>query len=252
MLWACGALALFLLSWSCAPTKSVVRERTLTLPQVLAKVQERNDKIHTLTGDGTITVETPEASNTGSFDMRLKKPDSLRVELNGPFGIRFGTLMLSRDRFLFYNYMENTALVGKPDGKTLNSLFRLRLQFNEVFDAFTGEFPTPAMEDSPAFTIRDNQYVITYPAPEGKKEYRIDGDAFVVTSYRVLDSAGKSILTAQAGDIDDDQDISMPRLLRIIFPKERRSVTINYSGVEFNQPVTCAFVIPRQAEIIHR
>ena len=225
----------------------------MSLDEVLRHVQERNAGVKTLQGSGTITVESPEGSSSGSFDARLKKPDSLRVEFSGPFGIHIGTLALSREQFLFYNRMENRAVVGKPDGSILQSMFKLKMQFDEILDAFTGEFPTAGSADSlDRFNVDEDLYVIRYRSEGGIKEYRVDGDAFVVTSYRVLDTASRAILTSFASRLEEAKTVVMPRLLRVVFPKERRSVTIAYDDIEINGPVECSFTLPKQAEVIFR
>lgn len=237
----------------CTPTAKVMKDRTLSADEVLNRVRERNATIHTLRGDGSITIESPEVSNSGSFDMNLKKPDSLRVELTGPFGIHIGTLMLSREQFLFYNWMEKRAVIGKPDGKTLNSMFRLRMQFDEVLHAFTGEFPAPNDGDSIAhFSVEQGLYVVRYRLAQGAKEYRIDGDTFIVSSYRVWDTTGTLALSAFALQPDEGEPVVMPRLLRLVFPKDHRSVTISYDDIHLNEPVVCSFKLPQQAEMIYR
>ncbi len=126
-------LSAVLITAGCAPSAKVYKERTLAAAEVMRRVNERGQSISSLRGNGSITIETPEGSSSGSFDLSLKKPDSLLVELHGPFGIHVGTLLLSRERFLFYNNMDNTALVGKPDGRTLNSMFRLRMELMKFF-----------------------------------------------------------------------------------------------------------------------
>ena len=185
--------------------------------------------------------------------MNLKKPDSLRLELNGPFGIHFGTLTLSREKFLFYNWTEKRAVVGKPDGKTLNSMFRLHMQFDEVLHAFTGEFPVPIGTDSmERSSVEQGFYVLRYRSVDGTKEYRIDGDSFIVSSYRVLDTTGEPTLSAFALQLDEGDPIVMPRLLRVVFPKDHRSVTIAYDDIHLNDPVVCSFTLPKQAQVIYR
>lgn len=250
-----GILIVFLVAGfvSCTSTRKITYDRALSLKEVLKRVQERNDKIKTIQGKGTITVESSEKSNSGSFSVDLKKPDSLRMELHGPFGIRVGTLMLSREQFLFYNWMENTAVVGKPDGKTLNSLFRLKMQFDQILNAFTGEIQKEDDRDTlDGFTVENNLYIIRYHFGKVKKEYRIDGDAFIVTDYRITDENGETVITAHASEIEDFEDIPSPKFLRIIFQKERRSVTVAYDDLLFNENVTCSFNVPKQAEIIDR
>jgi outer membrane lipoprotein-sorting protein len=237
----------------CAAQKESIKYLNLSLPEVLDKVRERHSLIKTLKGGGSITVEAPDASNSGSFDVDLKKPDSVRVELHGPFGLHVGTLSLSRDQFIFYNRMDNTAVLGKPDGRTLRSMFHLNMEFDELLHAFTGEFPLSAASDSlERFYIKDDMYIVLYKNDHEKKEYRIDADDFIINSYRVIDSTGKTIMSASATRPAITESITMPSLLRVIFPKERRSITVAYDDIRPNEPVECSFSLPDQVERIYR
>jgi outer membrane lipoprotein-sorting protein len=248
-----GLLLLLAALAGCAPSVKSIRDHPFPAGEVLRRVQERNEQVKTLKGNGTITVEAPEGSNSSYFDASLKKPDSLLVEFKGPFGIHVGTLLLCREQFIFLNRMENKAIIGKPDGRTLQSMFRLKMEFDEILNVFTGEFPPASAGDSLArFSVEDDRYVMRYAEGTGAKEYQIDGDDFVVTSYRVADSSGTPSVTATASRIDDSPPVAVPRLLRVIFPGEKRSITIAYSGVEVNKPVDCSLTIPERTEIIRR
>jgi len=246
-------IVLLMLVTGCAPALKTARERPLAVEEILRRVHERNEAVRTLKGGGTITVEAPEGSNSGFFTASLKKPDSLLVEFKGPFGIHVGTLLLSRERFVFFNRMQNRAVIGRPDGRTLQSMFKLKMDFDQILNAFTGEFPEASPADTlSGFSIEDNEYVLRYRNPANGTEYRIDGDAFVVRTYTVTDTPGDPSVTATTDRVDDSPPIAMPRFLRVIFPRERRSITIAYDDIEVNKPVDCSFVLPPQAQIIQR
>ncbi len=253
-LWAILAMVCFLvLGGGCAPAKRATRERTLSANEVISKVRERDDQIKTLKGDGSITIESPEASNSGSFDVDLKKPDSLRVEFNGPFGIHIGTLMLSSQQYVFYDARENQATVGKPSKETLRSMFHISLQLDELIKAFTGAFLSHHENDSlEHFSVIDDLYVLRYRTSKGMIEYRIDPDQYLVASFRSLDAQGKPDIVALSSRFDDEPVVAMPRLLRVIMPQERRSITIAYDDIHINVPAHCTFTIPKQAEIHYR
>ncbi|HLX13324.1 MAG TPA: DUF4292 domain-containing protein [Bacteroidota bacterium] len=237
----------------CAPQKQITHERNLGIDAVLARVRQRNEAIHTLTGNGSISVESPEQSASGSFDLMLRKPDSVLVEIHGPFGIHAATLALNRQQFVFFNRMQNVAFIGAPDGKTINSLFRLNMQFDEILDAFTGEFPLAVNPDSLVrFDVENGLYVATYKDHGQVREYHIDGDAFLITAYRLVDAEGKAIVTAMASRTDESGAIPMPRLLRVIFPAEHRSITVAYSDLHLNDSVSCGFTLPADVQKEYR
>jgi len=248
---ATGAVILTIIMFlgGCASRRDLTREGALPLEDILLRVEGRNQAIATIRGYGTITVESPEASGKGAFHVDLKKPDSVLVDFRGPFGIHVGTLLLSRKEFVFYNRMENKVIAGTPDGRTLKSFFRLSLAFEEVLRAFTGEFPMDARHDSLShFSVEPDAYVLRAQHGEETREYRIDGETFIVQSYRVSGPQGNAILTATASRFTESGGIAVPKFLRIVFPAEHRSVTIAYDDISVNVPVECSFTVPSQAE----
>jgi outer membrane lipoprotein-sorting protein len=245
-----GALCLLA---GCATTTPARRDFTLATDSVIELVRLRGDAVRTLRGEGVVTIESPEQSGSSSFNLNLKKPDSILVNLSGPFGIRFGTLQFSRDRFTFYNYQDNYAFIGKSDGTTLHSMFNLRMTFDEVMRAFTGEFLAPGTGRPDSVWTDAESYVLTYrSAGGGRKEYRVDAADYFVRSYRVIDSSGRPTLTAMASEPEETDGTVLPRLLRVVFPEERRSISVAYSDVEINREASCSFTIPKSADIFYR
>ena len=237
----------------CSTTATAVKSHTLTVQEVVQMVHHRDEQIKTLKGEGNITFESPEESHSGSFEVFVKKPDSLRLEIKGPFGIHIGTLTLSEKEYLYYDWRNNIARRGSASGAPFSSLIRLALHADEIIRAFTGEFLRAGAEDSlQTFLIQDDLYVLRYRTDLETREYRIDSDAMSVASYRLLDSAGKANLISTASRFDDRGAAIMPQLLRVIDPRQRRSITIAYSDITLNKPVQCSFVPPREAEIIDR
>ena len=221
-----------------------MKEENLSADQVLARVRERSAFVKTLRGDGSITMEGRQSSQSGSFDVDLLKPDSVLVDLHGPFGIHVGTFSLTRDKFVFYNRMDNSATFGKPDGKTLESMLHVSMGFDELIDAFTGDFPVTNAESPDSFSMQDGQYLLQFHEGRTRKEYRIDAGSFIINSYRMLDDEGKVTMVATATKPKSVGEIEMPRLLRVVFPAERRSITIAYDNIELNGKVDCSFVLP--------
>ncbi len=255
MRWLHGAciVAAVLGIGSCSSPKEVTRERTLSSEQVMAMVSKRNNAIQTLAGSGSITIESPERSFSGGFGLNLRKPDSVRVDFSGPFGIDVGTLMVSREQFIYYNSFDNKAIVGTPDGKTLSAMFNLTMNFDEILGAFTGEFISSDTDSLTRFSVEQGEYVLRYQSGDKRKEYRINGDTFVLTSLRIFDAETETPrMTALASEMDIADSVAMPMMLRVIFPSERRSITISYDDIHINREVDCSFSLPQQADIIYR
>jgi outer membrane lipoprotein-sorting protein len=247
------ALGVALLVNGCATTKKAVFDPALTAADVLRHIHEREERVRTVLGEGRITIESPEASGSGSFTANVRKPDSAKVEITGPLGIRIGTLALSRTEVVYYDWRANTVTIGPPNEKTLQSMLNVNLRFEEVLHAFTGEFLAFAEGDSlSTFSVAEKSYVLKFQNGEAVREYYVDGESFIITSYRLLDANGSAMLVAQASRPDEVAGIEVPTLLRIIMPRERRSLTVAYNNLELNGAVRCSFTIPRAAEIRRR
>lgn len=248
-----GCLLLITLSIGCAPAITTKKELNLSLHDVIAKVQSRSNIIQSLKANGHITVESQEGSGNVSFDVYVKKPDSVRMEFQGPFGLHLGTLALSPEQFIFYNPLENRAIIGKPDGKTLQALLRLNMHYQEIVNALTGEFSFTEMVDSlQHFYTKDENYVITYPQGNERREYYIEGELFFISGVLIRDPEGHPIMIANASRPIKTNKVVMPTLVRVVFPKERRSVTIAYDFVEINKSVRCSVTLPNHVEYIYR
>jgi hypothetical protein len=249
-----AAAAVFMAGWAagCAGPERARKELTLGPGAVMRLVKARAEAVRTLRGEGVVTIESPEQSGSSGFNLNLRKPDSILVNLSGPFGIRFGTLLFSRREFIFYNYQDNYAWVGKSDGTTLHSMFNLRMTFDEVMRAFTGEFLSPGEAEPDSFSTDGESYVLAYRSGAALTEYRVDGQDYFIRSYRVVDGEGRPTLTAMASEPEETDGTVTARLLRVVFPAERRSISVAYSDMEINAGVECSFAIPRSADIFRR
>lgn len=234
-------------------TERIRREMTLTPQQVLAEVNGRAQAMRTIQGEGTITIESQEGSHTVSFEVYLKKPDSVRVEFQGPFGLQIATLMVTPDSFLLYDRRENIAIKGIPRGESIQSLFKLNLEYEEIMDAFTGNFLVNSQSDSLLkFAIHNGEYVFHYLNGDEVREYEIDGSYFFVSGYRVLDSKGTPRVYSMSQRPWEVNLYSMPSFVRIVFPEERRSITIVYDNIVFNVPVQCSVELPANIQVFAR
>ncbi len=240
-------------SFSCTTRKIVKVRPDVTISEILSKVAERNAKIKSISGDGTVTFESPEVSTSGFFTARVKKPDSLLFEVHGPFGIRVGTLSLTGKKYIFYDWLENKALSGNADQRTLMNLLRVPLDVDAVFRVFTGEF---LMNDSTATLLEqtsdDESWRLTYGTTDGRDEYRIDYESFIVTEYKRVNREGKQVMSAAVSEIEEVDDIFCGMVMRIVFPQAQQSVTVAYDCISVNSPVTCSFTPPKKAKIIYR
>ena len=215
------ALALLLILSSCAPRRSEVGLRPSETPPstLVGLVDAADEKLVTLAGRGTISFESPENAGSASFDLSLRKPDSLLVAFEGPFGIDVGTLFLSRQQFVMYNSMENRVTTGVPTPRAIRSVVPFDLTYEQILDAFTGAFPVAEKESTPlSYTVDDEQLRLVYGCGNDSCSYWIDPADLLVRRYVRQNSRGEVLMEATTSGLIEDQGARIRAVLLSAFP----------------------------------
>ncbi|MDI6802629.1 MAG: DUF4292 domain-containing protein [Bacteroidota bacterium] len=235
LLWV--ALLASLLLVGCSATQNIKREFN-SAAEFQDYFENRISGIQTFIGSGSLTIETPEFSNSANFKLSIKKPDSLRIELAGPFGISVGTLMMSRQNFVFFNGIENRSVKGKTDSNLLRSIINMPITFDEILDIFTGSYFYSATDYANAeMNTNEDYYLIRNNHESTVKEIWIDRKKLNVTKLLNIGKDRTIDLEASAKSYENISGVEVPNWVRIIFPKQKRSLTIAYDNIKVNQPV---------------
>ena len=131
---------------SCAPkpAEMLLDTHATDAETLISLVQQHQNQLQSVAGSGTVTFESPEIAGTAAFELSLKKPDSLLVTFEGPFGIDIGTLFVSPGKYLMYNSMENTVVTGAPTDAAIRSVIPFDLTLDQIVGAFSGSFQLPS------------------------------------------------------------------------------------------------------------
>jgi outer membrane lipoprotein-sorting protein len=222
-----------------------------TLIQMVGAEQQR---VHSMVGEGSVTFDSPEIAGTASFDMAMKRPDSLLVRFEGPFGIDVGTLFLSRNKYLVYNSLENVVYTGTPTSSTLRAVIPFDLTYDEILNAFSGmvSLPKDPAEVS-AYTIDEDRFFLSLQCGTNLCDYWIDPEYRLVTRYQVTDTQGHVLLEAQTLGVIEQDSLNVPRRIRVTFPEQGRRISISYSSLTLNgaEP-SFSFSVPPNARTIVR
>jgi hypothetical protein len=242
---------LALVAFSCAPRRSDVAAGLRPLPTslLLETVAKQNAAVRTLVGRGNLTFDSPEAAGSAFFRAALKRPDSLLLKLQGPFGMDVGLFFLSHGRFVMYNAIENVVYSGDPSSARIRSLIPFDLGTEDLVNVFGGMFPTP--RDTSGLRIADVDGDITHltlDGGDGRRDYWVDTDRLVITRLRRLNPAGEILAEMEAGDFKEYEGVPLPRHIRLTFPATMRTVSVYYTSLLPNgDPPSFAFTLPSGA-----
>ena len=241
-------------AWSCAPTRTIVADASaISAESVLQRVKANASRIHNLTAHGTVTVERRDSGNSGSFDMVLKKPDSLLIKLSGPFGIDAGMVLLTPQEFRLYNRFANQLVIGPTTPSNLHSIFNLDIDYDDILTIFSGLIPI--LDEGMtlrSYGVNKNRYLLTLQRDDNVHMYWIDPEWFIVSEYHLLDVDGKLKVDAKSSVRNDRRNGVLPRSVRFTFHKQRTRISIFYHRARINVPdIRLTFSVPKSAETVY-
>jgi hypothetical protein len=241
---------------SCSPRKSgVVLDTEQILPaDLLAMVESGGERLRSMSGKGSLAFESPEFAGSAFFSLSLKKPDSLLLKLEGPFGIDMGMLFIDREKYLIYNGLENRVIQGNPQGSSFRSLIPIDLTHEQLMEAFSGVFTVKGdARDVHEFTVEKDQFRLHLPCGSDECVYWIDPRSLLVTRYLRRTSDGTTLVDAVSEAITEQDELFAPRRITVVFPESQRRVSVYYSALHLNDPEpSFSFSIPHDAETINR
>ena len=231
---------------------ATVGNRRISYEEVQEAVQHQQQYIHSLYGEGKISIETPDIAQSGSFTLFLRKPDSVLVKLQGPFGIKVGFALITRDEFIFYNSFENKLIRGAASEENINHILHVRLSFDDMLNLlgggtfFADDFRTPD-----EVRIIDEQWAFIYKHDGTQRTYWIDPLTRLIGKIQQMDTNGKLILEQRFSNFQSVDGTDVPFNIRITQPREQQTLSLAYTDVSLNTADwQFNFSIPSSAEQI--
>jgi outer membrane lipoprotein-sorting protein len=206
------------------------------------KINTNSQRIKTFQGEGSISFESPQESNSGSMEIRLKRPDSLFVKIEGPFGISIASAMITRNEFIYYNAQENKAITGPTTELNIGAILRIRMGFDELLDCVTASFSFPVSEaDTAEAGIAGNYYRL----PIGGAEFLIEPYTYNILE---LKRAGLEVGYSKFTNISS---VLVPSEILVEMPNQRQTVRLNYDSMEINKKdLSFKIKVPKSARIV--
>ena len=244
-------LSAAIIAAGCSPREEIVKpDLLLSSSAVLALVNSVPASIHTFTASGTIDVQTPRMAQSAGFDLALKKPDSIRLVIEGPFGITVGKALLTRSTFKVYNALSNTVYEGDTQ-KGLHLLPNIDGFSPElVIDAMSGVRSFEDHFSSPdSFYTTKNSYIFIFLTDTTKILFAVDGSSLRINGVKTFSKDGILMREESYSYTQSKEGIWQPSRAQITVPEKSVSVEIYFDDVAINPGIEALTVsFPDDAE----
>jgi outer membrane lipoprotein-sorting protein len=241
---------------ACVPSKPVKEEeKTLPAERLIKKIEANRRKVKTFEGSGVLNIQTSEISAKANFEVTLKKPDSVKISVYGPFGIELVHAVVSQNNFTFYDVVRNNVYKGSVKQDILKKIFKVDLTFDDLMDAFAGAVNlTDKLRQSPdGYEINPDDYVLSYKDEEAGKEsiYIINAEDLAITNYKLIRLPEEILFEGTYSDFKDFESVFVPYKTVVENKENDQRVDIEYRSIKINKEVgDLSIEYPSDAEII--
>ncbi len=252
-------LALILLTLAGCSTMKPLKKETFTkapLPvsRILRRVEAERRKIKTFRASGTIDFTGGRFNGKGEIEILIKKPDSLKISIFGPFGIELGEALVTPEKFFFYDAFKNKLFTGNNSAKAIEKIFKIKYPFQELLDALTGyanltndlyKTPDSVEQNGDWFSVK-----FVNKSEPTMRIFKIALDDYRVLLYSLVQSPNNLIVQKKFTNFRRINNINVPRQVRITYRKKSK-VKLTYRSVKINEKIkSLKLDVPEDAKII--
>lgn len=223
-----------------------------TPEEVIDAYNENYNRINTLTGEGLISVQSEKYNQSGTIYVTIKKPDSLKVVLEGPLGVDIASFFMDKNEFLLYLPREELVFSGGLD--TLNvrqmlyDLTELQLSdetiesqdvFKEIFGFFLGMSPLEK-EDMISVNFADSARKSTIFKTQGLHSeiiYEFPSDRELLQKIQIMDETQSIRAERSFSRYAKSKGAHTPKGIKYKFFQETVQISLQYTGIRINKSI---------------
>jgi hypothetical protein len=223
--------------------------------RLMNKLEANRRKIKNFEGSGVIKIKSERMDNSASFRTTVIKPDSIYLNILGPFSIDLAKILVTNKDFQFYDAIQNSVYKGEYNENILRNIFKIDLGFSDLIDAFVGSVNlTSKLYKSPdKFETVNDQYILTYIDPKTNYStiYKIDIRELSIKEVQEIDASGNLVFKGKYSKFNMIETVAFPYLIEIENAKTNESLTIEYRKVSVNKnSAEIEFKVPNDSQII--
>ena len=246
---------LFFLFEGCVPSKPTEEAEILSSERLINKLEANRRKIKNFEGVGTFDIQSEQFNDGATFQVIMQKPDSIYFSVLGPFGIELAQALVTKDNYIFYDVLHNTAYRGNVNDDILQNIFKIDLSFSDLLDAFVGSVNlTSNLYKEPSnYSIEGENYVLTYLDKERQLTwvYRVDIRELGITNFTLKSQNNQINIEGDYSNFELIDNVAFPFKIEVMNKVKNQKITINYKNISINDKrLRVNFELPDDANII--
>ena len=208
----------------------------LEVSRIVKEVNSRSSEINNIISSGEIKIKTPKIDETGDIEIHVKKKDDLWFKIEGPLGIDAAVAHFNRDRFTFFDDLNDVVTTGSTTILNIGTLTKIRCTFDDMLNSFSGTVRiSKGKKDELAMTEEGNQYVLSLKRGTITRKYWVDKDNYFVYKYAYYSKTGQTLISFEFSNFSYSGTSTYARKVEIRRPKQNEYFRLTMENVNLNQ-----------------
>jgi len=208
----------------------------IQITAIIKEVNSRASEIDNVLSEGEIKLKTPTMDETGDIMMKVKRKDDVWLKIEGPLGIDVAVGHFNRDKFVFFDDINDVVTTGSTTILNIGALTKIRCTFDDLLNCFSGAVRIPkSKKDELTMTEEGSQYVISLKRGTITRRYWIDKTSYTVYKYLYLSKSGKTLISFEFSNFSTFGTVSYARKIEIRRPSKGEYFKITTETVNLNQ-----------------
>ena len=208
----------------------------LEVSRIVKEVNSRSSEINNIISSGEIKIKTPKIDETGDIEIHVKKKDDLWFKIEGPLGIDAAVAHFNRDRFTFFDDLNDVVTTGSTTILNIGTLTKIRCTFDDMLNSFSGSVRiSKGKKDELAMTEEGNQYVLSLKRGTITRKYWVDKDNYFVYKYAYYSKTGQTLISFEFSNFSYSGTSTYARKVEIRRPKQNEYFRLTMENVSLNQ-----------------
>jgi len=208
----------------------------LEISRIIKEVNSRSKEIDNVISTGEIKIKTPKIDETGDIEIHVKKKDDLWFKIEGPLGIDAAVAHFNRDRFTFFDDLNDVVTMGSTSILNIGTLTKIRCTFDDMLNSFSGTVRiSKGKKDELAMTEEGGQYVLSLKRGTITRKYWVDKDNYFVYKYMYISKTGQTLISFEFSNFSYSGTSTYARKVEIRRPKQNEYFRLTMENVSLNQ-----------------
>ncbi len=208
----------------------------LEISRIIKEVNSRSAEVDNIISSGEIKIKTPKVDETGDIENHIKKKDDLWFKIEGPMGIDVAVAHFNRDRFTFFDDLNDVVTTGSTTILNIGTLTRIRCTFDDMLNSFSGTVRiSKGKKDELAMTEEGNQYVLSLKRGTITRKYWVDKDNYFVYKYLYLSKTGQTLISFEFSNFTNYGTSTYAKKVEIRRPKQNEYFRLTMETVSLGQ-----------------